>query len=174
DFRQSTEAICALARSADLRARLGAQARARARAVFDWAAVIPQYQALWAEQTALRQAGGSAAPSSSDPFRPDPFRLFAAYPTRHLAPDWRAAVPSGAGWAQAAALLSSPLAAFGVMNKPTLQEAEEVVAWLTEHPGAEVREIAARFPAHRQAPVSRGLLWLARFGVIELSPPGVD
>ena len=75
DFAQSTAAICELATNPDLRRSQGQAAQARARSVFDWSVIVPQYQALWAEQTARRQAGPSAPPSASNPFRPDPFSL---------------------------------------------------------------------------------------------------
>ncbi|HEY3948959.1 glycosyltransferase family 4 protein [Phenylobacterium sp.] len=170
DLDQAADAIAALAANPELRRAQGERAKARAKAVFDWSAIIPQYQALWAEQTARRQAAASAPPAANDPFRPDPFTLFAAYPTRHLAATWRAAVPAGMTWPVAAARLAGPLAAFGAMNRPTLQEAEEIVAWLAEQPGLAVAEIAARFPANRRNAITRGLLWLARFGVIALTP----
>lgn len=170
DFNQATEAICALVADPQLRRRLGTQARARAKAVFDWSAIIPQYQALWAEQTARRLATDSAAPIANDPFRPDPFTLFASYPTRHLTGDWRVAVAPGMTWTDAAAVLTSPLAAFGAHNRPSYREAEEIVAWLAERPGARVREIAECFAPNRRDAISRGMLWLARFGVVELTP----
>jgi glycosyltransferase involved in cell wall biosynthesis len=172
DFRQATEAICALAVDPGLRGKLGGQAQARARSVFDWSAIVPQYQALWADQNARRRAVEAPPGIMNNPFRPDPFRLYASYPTRHLAKDWRASVVPGIDWPAARALLSGGLAAYGAVNRPTLDEAEQIVAWLAIRPGALVSEIAELFPAWRQPAISRGLLWIARFGVIELRPPG--
>jgi len=76
----------------DLRRRLGASGRERARSTFDWAHVYRSYQALWAEQTARRQAGANAPDTaawlSAAPTRgPDhlgPFDTFAGYPTHHV------------------------------------------------------------------------------------------
>jgi hypothetical protein len=84
DYKEAVGAITALVMYPDLRRRMGEQARARAKAVFDWAAIVPQYQALWAEQDARRRAAPPVPRSPDNPFRPDPFRLFAAYPTRNL------------------------------------------------------------------------------------------
>ena len=73
-------------------------------------------------------------------------------------------------WAEAAARLQNPLVSLGVMNRPSVQEAQSILDWLAEHSGAEVRELAERFPANRREAVTRGLLWLARFGLITLRP----
>jgi glycosyltransferase involved in cell wall biosynthesis len=171
DFRQATEAICALAVNPGLRRKLGGQAQARARSVFDWSAIVPQYQALWADQNARRRAVEAPPGIMNNPFRPDPFRLYASYPTRHLAKDWQAQLAPAIDWPAAKSLLAGPLAAYGGINRPSLDEAEQIVAWLATRPGALVSEIAELFPAWRQPAISRGLLWIARFGVIELRPP---
>ena len=172
DFGQAAEAICALADNAELRSKLGAQAQARARSVFDWSAIIPQYQALWADQNARRRAAEPSPGIMNHPFRPDPFRLYASYPTRHLAADWRASLSPGVDWPMAKTMLVSPLAGYGQMNRPTLEEVEQIIAWLATRPGASVAEVAAQFPDWRRPAISRGILWVARFGVIELRPPG--
>ena len=171
DLRQAAQAICALARDLDLRRRLGGQAQARARSVFDWSAIVPQYQALWADQTARRRAAAPSPGIMNHPWRPDPFRLYASYPTRRLAKDWRATLSPGVDWTAARAVLASPLASYGGINRPTLDEAEQIVSWLAARPGAAVSEIAELFPNWRQPAISRGILWIARFGVIELRPP---
>jgi glycosyltransferase involved in cell wall biosynthesis len=173
DFAQSTEAISALATNPELRRKLGAQAKARARSVFDWSAIVPQYQALWADQNARRSAsaGAAAAGIMDDPFRPDPFRLYGSYPTRHLARDWCASLSPGVSWTDAKAVLSGPLAAYGAINRPSLEEAEQIFHWLASHPVATVSEIADTFPTWRRNAIFRGILWIARFGVLELRPP---
>jgi hypothetical protein len=172
DFAAATEAILALVENADLRRALGAQGKARVRALFDWAAIVPQYQALWADQNARRAAAAPQGPIFDNPFRPDPFRLFAAYPTRSLAADWRVSVSPGMTWPEAEALLSRPIAAYGSVNRPSLEESEQILAWLADRPGASVADIIQLFPAGRRSSIARGLLWIARFGVISLQPPG--
>ncbi|THD58906.1 glycosyltransferase family 4 protein [Phenylobacterium sp.] len=172
DFRHATDAICALAASPELRRTLGAQAAQRAREVFDWSAVVPQYQALWGELAARRRAAPQVAGAMGNPFRPDPFTLYASYPTRHLADGWRATLCPDMDWPAAQAVLSRPLAAYGYINRPNAAECEKILAWLAERPGAQVSEIVELFPAFRRPAIARGLLWIARFGVIELRPGG--
>ena len=76
--------ILALAQNPDLRARMGRAALTRVRQTYDWACVIPQFQALWAEQEARRAAGlarSQRIPGHMLPVAPSPTLLFAAYPS---------------------------------------------------------------------------------------------
>jgi glycosyltransferase involved in cell wall biosynthesis len=88
DVAALTRALVTLGTDPDLRRRMGRAGQARARALFDWKVVIPQMQALWAEQSAMlahaRQKGGRAvAPRNAAglPVGPAPELMFKAYPT---------------------------------------------------------------------------------------------
>ena len=84
DMPQMTARILDLARNPGLRKRMGAAAALRARALYDWAQIIPQMQDLWAEQDALRRAGAAAArryPAAGLPVAPSPTALFGGYAT---------------------------------------------------------------------------------------------
>jgi glycosyltransferase involved in cell wall biosynthesis len=83
-----TRALVTLGSDPDLRRRMGQAGQARARALYDWRVVIPQMQALWAEQSAMlahaRQTGGrSVQPRNAAglPVAPAPEVMFKAYPT---------------------------------------------------------------------------------------------
>ena len=93
DVPEMAAALTALARDPDLRARMGAAGRARARQIYDWSAVVPQYQALWRDMTARRlREIPTSAPRPGGPWNPnsiDPFRLYAQYPTSTLSPTAR-------------------------------------------------------------------------------------
>jgi glycosyltransferase involved in cell wall biosynthesis len=171
DFADATRAISILVLNAEFRRKLGRQAQAQARAVFDWAALIPQYQALWAELNARRHAAGPAAPQPDNPFRPDPFKLFAGYPTRHFGKAWTVELNRALTWPDIEQRLTLPLAAYSAFNRPSLEEIRRLVAWLAGRPSASVAEVVGLFPAMRQGPVERGLLWIARYGVVTLQPP---
>ena len=84
DMAEMTARIHDLATKPDLRARMGAAALARVRSTYDWSAVIPQFQALWAEQEARRTAGLAKShriPGHMLPIAPSPTLLFATYPS---------------------------------------------------------------------------------------------
>ena len=87
DMGEMKARILDLARDPDLRARMGAAAERRAREVYDWKVIIPQMQALWGEQAAMRRAAGSAAHrilAAGLPIAPSPSLLFGSYPTAAL------------------------------------------------------------------------------------------
>ncbi|CAN7560592.1 glycosyltransferase family 4 protein [Phenylobacterium sp. LjRoot225] len=170
DFTAAAQAIVDLAENADLRRRMGAQAKARALSAFDWSAIIPQYQALWAEQNARRRAAPVVPAPAANPFRPDPFTLFGGYPTHHLQPGWQVSLPPGAAWGGLLAVLTSPLAAHSDVHRPSLDAARKVFDALAQHGPATVAETAARFAPSEQPFVQRGLLWMARFGAVVLTP----
>ena len=85
DVGELAGAFTALIDKPDLRARMGEAGKARAAQLYDWSAVIPQYQALWAELNARRARGIPSSPREGDeaanPAGMDPFRLYAQYPT---------------------------------------------------------------------------------------------
>lgn len=84
DMGEFAARILDLAQNPGLRARMGAAGRQRVRDRFDWAQVIPQMQALWAEQEARRRAAAGRAlryPPAAMPIAPSPTALFAAWPS---------------------------------------------------------------------------------------------
>ena len=105
DVPALARALVTLATDPELAARMGANARVRARTLYDWRAVVPQMQALWAEQVAMlhharSRRGPDVAPRDAGrlPVGPAPDEMFAAYPTRMPAADRRlAARAPGAG-----------------------------------------------------------------------------
>lgn len=167
DVGQTAEALTLLFSDPDLRARMGAAGRARAREVFDWGAVIPQYQALWAE-LARRRTAASRQPGLENPYRPDPFRMFAAYPTAVLDPDDTVAPARRFVEGEAAFLLESPGVRNTAARLPTTTEAESLIAAITDQPRT-VGALLAAFPPDRRPFVERGILWLAKFGFVRLS-----
>ena len=80
-------AVCleALALDPDLRSRMGAAARRRARTVYDWRLIVGAYKDLWAELAEIRTASPIRHPFQSPPevkpMVPDPFDAFQGHPT---------------------------------------------------------------------------------------------
>ncbi|AWB48765.1 hypothetical protein HYN69_09800 [Gemmobacter aquarius] len=91
DIGAMARAVRDLMQNPDLRARMGAAGLARARGMFDWAAVIPQMQDLFAELSAIRRAANAAThpPVSPHhlPVAPSPMVIFDSFPTAHLPRD---------------------------------------------------------------------------------------
>lgn len=178
DHAAAVTAIAALVTNPDLRRRMGQAAARRAQEHFDWAAIIPRYQALWSELAARRAA---AAPEASDlavivdnPRRLDPFQLFATYPTGLLTSETLVRLAPGMTQAAARTRLTAELSSLGGWALPGSSEVDLILGHLVEHEQAKVGDLTPLFAVHRQGIVERGLLWLVKFAVIELvSPPEV-
>ena len=88
DVGEMADAFASLAASPEKRTEMGAAGRARAKSLFDWSAIIPQYQALWGELNAIRAREVPASPcpqgAPANPAAMDPFTLYAGYPTTTL------------------------------------------------------------------------------------------
>ncbi|WP_304186178.1 glycosyltransferase family 4 protein [Phenylobacterium aquaticum] len=172
DLDAAATAIARLATHPELRRSMGATARAQAVAVFDWAQIIPQYQALWSELQARRLAAPPAAPIppslSENPWHMDPFRLFSGYPTEVLTPSTEIRWTPTLTVAAAEAVLATPLARIGRVNFPTAEETHQTLVTLSGRSPMTAGELASGFPPSRRPFVERGLLWLAKFGVIEI------
>ena len=93
DVEKTAHAFGQLFNSPSLRQQMGAAGRERVKTVFDWRVVMTQYEALWRELQAKREAA-IADPTQRLtklqhpwPARMEPFSAFASYPTHTLRPD---------------------------------------------------------------------------------------
>jgi glycosyltransferase involved in cell wall biosynthesis len=180
DVAGLTRALVTLGSDPDLRRRMGEAGQTRARALYDWRVVIPQMQALWAEQSAMlahaRQKGGRAVQPRNPaglPVAPAPEVMFKAYPTapapdilaRRLAATALGTRPSVAEtfvlrrYAEFRRLIETPerlqelLSAYAAAGKPGLTLAE-----------------AAAAAGHAPAAAARSTLWLLKFDYLHEVP----
>lgn len=166
DIPDAAEALTALFGDADLRRRMGEAAARRVRETLDWRVVIPQYQALWAELARRRQAA-PPRPALENPYRPDPFRMFGAYPSATLseADVLGLARPMAPG--EASRLTARPGVRASAARLPDDAEVEAIVAAL-DAGSRSVVDLLAIFPPDRRPFIERGLVWLIKFGVLRL------
>jgi len=172
DQRQLHERLRDLVLDEGLRRRLGAAGQAHARDTFDWSVVYAGYQALWAEQAALRDRAatdpGARARLDRAPRRGSdhmgPFDTFASYPTRHVGPATLATLAIDLEPDAYKALIEHPIlaywnvtpAAYGIV-RGALQAGPasvEALAGATGLPAPAVIEVVAR---------------LAKLGILTLS-----
>ncbi len=170
DVDAAAEALVTLIENDDLRLRMGRSAQERARTTFDWATIVPQYQALWDELGQIRRAAPPKPPGSANPRRPDPFTLFAGYPTRALERSAKVAATPGGNAAAALAVLKDPTVSYAVLALPTEPIIARVFDLLAARGEATVAEVIEHFPPAQRGMVERGLLWLAKFGLVTISP----
>ncbi len=156
-----------LADSPDLRARMGASGRGRARAEYDWPVILDRYQALAGELGRLR--AGAPGGRVDWPLRPDPARLFGHFPTRRMAHDWTVRAPAGRETALED-LLQLRMTAY-VLDPVRLSP--DMIRDLHRLALAGPRTVGDLMAAAGGGGRSRlrALLWLAKLGLVDLAPP---
>jgi hypothetical protein len=174
DIGDAARGLAALIDNPDLRKTMGQAAQARAREVFDWSVVIPQYEALWDEMNARRRAA-QAEPFArrnlaSNPRRLDPFLLFGGYATEWLSGDTLVSLTPGQSVASLAPLLQGSLTNHGGSVLPTRVELERVIERLSQTRQISARELASAFPEARRPFIERALLWLAKYQIVTILP----
>lgn len=171
DVAATADAFQRLFLSAELRRQMGEAGRQRVRAVYDWAAIILQYEALWAQLSEIRTAQAKELKPLAHPWpaRMDPFHAFAAYPTQTLTEqtvlelvdaDVESALKRTLAYRQLAMI------DFAKVILPSEEEIRAVLQAAATGPQAAVALVAA-VPAERQAFVFRCLAWLLKLGVLK-------
>jgi starch synthase len=173
DQRQLNDRLSDLVGDADLRARMGAAGQKRVRTDYDWSILYPHYLALWGELAAIRTAHARdpewiarvAAAPPHHPVSPDPYALFAHYPTALINADTVVEATPGASLAGFDAMARDPLFAFS--NPPA-----ELVAALLEAVArpCTVGEIAAASGQELRS-VTDAVARLAKMGLVALGAP---
>ena len=173
DVEAAAGAIVRLANNPDLRRTMGENAHGHANANLDWRALIPRYEALWAEQNARRiaaQAGPPPYAPAEDPWRLDPFRMFANYPTRSPGALTRYSLPPGMMRDDLKQRLNQSLVTHSRQHLPNPAEIDALFLALSGREPATADELLAGFPARRRLFIERALLWLAKYGIVRIHP----
>lgn len=174
DLGEAAQAIADLVTNPDLRGTMGRAAQARAREIFDWSAIIPQYEALWDEMNARRRKAGARGPIprnlAPNPRRLDPFHLFGGYPTEWLTPNTMVALTLGKSSQSLGPLIRSGLTNHGGAVLPSKPEMERMVEYLSRAPKSRVQDLTALFPTDRRPFVERGVLWMAKYQIVTIMP----
>jgi glycosyltransferase involved in cell wall biosynthesis len=175
DLDELVERLCDLVASADLRVRLGQSGRQRALSEFDWGVIYKRYQDLWAELSSLRRAAQKdpanaawliGAPREA-PSRLDPFRAFAEYPTRTIAPETELRLRAGASFGAYNAMIGEFL--FGY--EPAALPKPEFVAAVLEalEKGKTTPAAIAGHCACEAAPVVLAAAILLKMGLVRIA-----
>jgi len=169
DIDAAAGAFALLAGDAELRRRMGEAGRRRAREVYDWSSVIPKYLALWEEQARLRNDAAEFAPPKADappaPSHPDPFELFADYPTLMIDAHSMATATPDASPEQIRKVARIPSAVGRGSQLPTMPSFDAMIGRLMDGP-ARVEELAAACAGGDVGRTKAGLCWLAKHGLI--------
>ena len=172
DVNAAAQAFERLFASPELRWQMGDAGRQRAQESYDWAVIIPRYEALWAQLSEVRAAQAAQLPKLTHPWpaRMDPFFAFASYPTSALTPQTLLELADTN--AQTAARRVADYRSLAMVNfaKVVLPSDTEVQAVLDAAAAGPrtAAEMVSALPPERQAFVFRALAWLAKLGVLKV------
>ena len=175
DIEATAQAFVQLFESAELRQQMGQAGKQRAQQLYDWRAIIAQYEALWQEQAQLRLAAQTAkqgaALQHAWPARIDPFFAFESYPTQTLKPTSMLAltdlsVPDAQQRLNQYKTLA--MVNFAKLVLPTDEEVASVFKAAAHGPVSAQAMLETITPS-RQAFVLRSLVWLLKLGLLRLA-----
>ncbi|MGD9742725.1 MAG: glycosyltransferase family 4 protein [Dongiaceae bacterium] len=174
DVPATCETVIALAGDPELRRKMGASARQRAREIFDWRVVIGQYQALWGELARLRNEAPESAPieanSAPYPARMDPFAAFAHYPTHVLKQTSSVAPVAESGDAALDRARALQMSAYAAGVHPDRDGAAKLLEHLARFGETGVGALLRLVPTEKRRDFMRGLVWLAKHNLVRLLP----
>lgn len=171
DPQAVARACMTLVEDRELRRRMGEAARQRAREVFDWSHIVARYQDLWrhlAERRRRDPESAAAGGRPPHPARDDPFRIFGTYASDILSPGHVVAAMPGADGARLGTLLQSPLISYVKPVAPDMDDCAHLLAALQRQGPQKVSDILAQVPAARRDRLERGLVWLAKLGLVSI------
>jgi glycosyltransferase involved in cell wall biosynthesis len=174
DCEATATAFERLAGDPELRRRLGANGRQRAREAFDWSVVVRAYEALWQELAEVRQAGLRKNPPRAGlvrwPSHLDPFDVFAGYATAVVNSRSVVRLLPAAETDAFEARLSLKIAGLSINRVPPLAALKQLRDKL--RPGSQNLETflgSYRNPDRVRA--LRGLMLMAKFGLVAIEQP---
>ena len=173
DVVHASERYRLLTRNRELRRTMGKAGQQRARSEFDWSVIMNRYADLWSELGERRRAGATLNPPTAPrqrPDRPDPFTMFATYPSLIMSGDIRIRRIDGIGVQTALERreLDSVKFAVTVPHADMVQNVYDVVPadrWMT------VGEIHRAIPALAENALIRTLVWLGKVGIFRFAGP---
>ena len=160
-----------LARDPALRRRMGTAGQRRACADFEWSTIIRRYEDLWSELGGLRRAAATASPKlrrRHRPDRPDPFTMFAGYPTASLMPDTMVRRAAGATLEMALARRGLATVRYADVFLPAPGLIEAVLSCVSAD-SAIAFDALRRDVRRSPLALAPAVLWLAKMGVLTLS-----
>jgi glycosyltransferase involved in cell wall biosynthesis len=176
DIDAATAALDRLASDPELRRSMGASGASRAREAFDWKVIIRAYERLWDELAELRREHASSSPRRPDharrfwPARPDPYELFAKFPSSLLSHGHEVRCLPGIDLEEVRARLqlkAALLDASSEISKTFLCD-----LWLQlDESWRTVADVLSAQPAPLHANTARALVWLSKLGLACIREP---
>jgi glycosyltransferase involved in cell wall biosynthesis len=172
DVAATAAALEKLVMDAQARRAMGMAAQARARSEFDWARIMPRWQALWDELRQVREAAEEApARAWPQPSLVDPTQLFADWPTASLQPTTVLARDPAAPPIGLAAALGLPAAIHPKADAAVAARLGHLLAAVPEEGSITAVALRDAMPEAERALAGRGILWLLKTGFLRVVLP---
>jgi len=159
--------------SAELRASMGQAGQLRARSMYDWSVIIPQYEALWTLQSEQRKKQAADLVGLPYPRRAhmDPFYAFAAYPTSALTPQTMLTLVDASldlAKTRLARYQELTMVNYAKIVLPDAAELEQVLTNAAKG-SQSAKALIEGIAPERQALVFRALAWLLKLHILQIS-----
>ena len=169
DHHQAAEALLQLIEYPDLRRSMVEKARERL-PDYDWKNIIPSYEQLWAELAAERRKALVGTPRTNwpaiPPQAPDPFTMYASFPSRALAETDCLRVCASADDIRMLWRHEINVLAMDVMPHP--DNVMAMVKWLSTQGSANIGAILRQYPDEDKGKLWRCIAWLIKLGILTL------
>ena len=174
DVEATAQALELLATNDALRLRLGAAGAARADAVYDWRHIVPAYESLWEELADRRARGTESAPRAATraahPSRPDPYKMFAGFPTGQIALSDRLEIAASSMDAINALLQHR----MNMFTPGILLDGDQIavlIQSIKREPGMSAAEMVTALAPGDRPRVLRTIAWLLKLGYLRRHTP---
>jgi len=172
DQKQAVEAIYCLIKDPLQRKQMAEKAHARVRATYDWRHIIPAYEALWSNLTKERKNAPclhSTAWTSAHPQAPDPFTMFASYPSTSL--QNTGVVRVVASWETIHQLWQHNINILALDILLPLETVTHIINQITEQKVITLDHLWSLLPNLDKSALWRTISWLIKLNILAYDPP---
>jgi len=166
-------ALKRLIETPSLRLKMGSAGKERANATYNWPKIILAYEDLWLELANRRVSDKEINPltigSPFHPSRPDPFDMFASFPSKKISEEGKIELVIGS-WPEAMKLISLKV---GYVYSESLIELEKIPILLNSlEPGStvKIKSLINLLPAINPTKLILTLAWLVKLGICRYYP----
>jgi hypothetical protein len=169
DAGQAARRIALLIGDKNLRASMAEKAKLRVRATYDWRRIIPAYEDLWRELSVRRRGAPpqQVVWKSAVPTLPDPYTMYASYPTAVLEEGDKIAL--AATFDQIRTLWQHGLNTYANDVMIPAADIPAVLGWIEGAGTVTIGAVFTRFPALDRPRLWRTLGWLLKLGIVKNS-----
>ncbi|MDX2027013.1 MAG: glycosyltransferase family 4 protein [Alphaproteobacteria bacterium] len=166
DQEMAAQRIVLLIKDKEKRKSIADKARERVKRIYDWRHIIPAYEALWEEMAAKRQAAKKSPGTwpSALPQAPDPFTMYAAYPSAPLAETDHLSVAASLEIIQHLWRHEMNVLALDVMIPA--EDTIKLINHIASQNAVSIGSLFQAFPAFDRPRLWRTLGWLIKLGIL--------